>query len=101
MPGADTFIRLVVEGVLESGWDWLTIDFGDEGKSVATYTGDYRLAKLTSSWSRLPTVGVAQDVDQCTWHFLNLTGGEPDDTWTTADFTTIETAFTTFWTSLA
>src|SRR6185503_3555897 len=100
MPGADTFVRLVVEGVLESGWDWLTIDFGDEGKSVATYTGDYRLAKLTVSFAREPTVGVAQDVDQITYHFLNLTSGEPDDSWTVTDFTTVEGFFEQIWSSL-
>lgn len=97
MPGAETFVRLIVEGVLESGWDWLTIDFGEEGKSVATYTGDYTLAKLTVSWKRLPTVGVAQDVDQCTFHFLNLTGGEPDDTWTAADFIQVEDLVHDWW----
>lgn len=34
----------------------------------------------------------ADDAINCHFDFLNLTGGDPDDTWTTADFTTLETA---------
>jgi len=32
-----------------------------------------------------------------THHFLNLTGGDPDGTWTTGDYTTVESAFDTYW----
>lgn len=32
--------------------------------------------------------------------FLNTTGGDPDDTWITSDFTTIETALNTWWNSV-
>lgn len=67
---------------------------------MATWNAPYELRKLTVSWSRTPTVGVVQDRDMCTFHFLNLTGGVPDASWTTADYTTVETAFDTYWTSI-
>lgn len=37
--------------------------------------------------------------DDMTMHFdfLNITGGAPDDTWITADYTALETALETFW----
>lgn len=39
--------------------------------------------------------------DDIVAHFdwLNLTGGAPDDTWTTSDYTTMEAALLAFWTS--
>lgn len=64
------------------------------------WTGDFELRKLTVSWSRTPTSGVVQDPDMCTFHFLNLTADVPDDTWTTGDYTTVETAFDNFWSAV-
>jgi len=39
--------------------------------------------------------------DDATIHFdwLNITGGNPDDSWIDADYTTLETAMIAFWTS--
>lgn len=34
------------------------------------------------------------------WDFLNLTGDEPDDTWTPADYTTLETLMSAWWNTL-
>lgn len=95
-------LRWLIQVSMRSGlgFDWISVP-GAEGTQVMIWTGDYELRKLTVSWSRTPSVGVVQDRDQCTFHFLNLTGGDPDDTWVDADFTTIESAFDTFWTSQA
>lgn len=60
---------------------------------MAQYTGDYELRKLEVRWSRVPTVGVVQDKAVCTFHLLNLTAGEPDDTWTDADYASCESKF--------
>lgn len=40
--------------------------------------------------------------DTCEMHFdfVNFTGGNPDDTWTNADYTTLETALTTWHTAV-
>lgn len=40
------------------------------------------------------------DADVCHFDFLNMTGGSPDDTWTTTDFTGLETKIESFWTAL-
>lgn len=73
---------------------------GGFGVWLVEVTTDYELRKLTASWTRIPTSGVPQDAAQCTFHFLNLTGGVPDATWTDADYTTVETAFDTYWNAL-
>lgn len=91
------FIELVVLDA-EFGLSWITVPHEDV--HIATWSGTYELRKLTTSWSRTPTVGVVQDADMCTFHFLNLTGGDPDATWTTTDYTTVETAFDTYWTAI-
>lgn len=81
------------------GIDWITVPHGD-GTSVMIWDGDYELRKLTVAWSRTPTVGVVQDRDQCTFHFVNLTDGDPDATWTDADFVTVENAMDAFWSGI-
>lgn len=37
------------------------------------------------------------DAAEVHWDFLNITGGDPDDTWTSADFTTLEGLLSTWW----
>lgn len=61
------------------------------------YDAPYTLRKLQVSWQRTPASGVVQDAAVCTHHFINITDGVPDDTWTTDDYTTIENAYDTFW----
>lgn len=61
------------------------------------WSSGYELRELTVSYSRTPATGVIQDAAMTTHHFLNLTGGDPDSTWTTGDYTTVEAAFDTFW----
>jgi hypothetical protein len=70
------------------------------GLYVAEYTGNFELRKLAVHWSRTPSVGVVQDDDICTFHFLNLTAGAPDATWIAADYAQVETAFDAFWTAI-
>lgn len=70
-----------------------------EGSPIVWTTG-YELRKLTVSWIRSVGSAPPQDAAQCTFHFLNITGGDPDPTWIDADFTTVENAFDTFWTAL-
>lgn len=45
------------------------------------------------------TAGVAPADDDALMHFdfLNITGGSPDDTWITSDYTTLEALLTTWW----
>jgi len=64
---------------------------------TATWTEDYELRLMTAAYSRTYTGGPPQDNEITTHHFLNLTGGSPDDTWTTSDYTQVETAFGAYW----
>lgn len=47
-------------------------------------------------FARAPT-GSVEDVATTHMDFLNLTGGEPDDTWVDADFLALEAAMSTWW----
>lgn len=95
-PTPNPFINLVVQAATALGGDWFSNPW-KTGTQMAVYTGNYELRKLQVSWARTPTVGVVQDADICTFHFLNITNGVPDATWTTADYTTVEGAFDTYW----
>jgi hypothetical protein len=79
----------------------LTVSVPNEwGLALAEYTANYELRKLEVHWSRTPSVGVVQDDDICTFHFLNLTAGAPDATWVDADYAQVEAAFDAAWTSI-
>jgi hypothetical protein len=78
----------------------LTVSVPNEwGLALAEYTASFELRKLEVHWSRTPSVGVVQDDDICTFHFLNLTAGSPDAPWIDADYAQVESAFDTFWTT--
>lgn len=86
------------------GYVWVETNLvpGPDGLGVwmAEWTTSYELRKLQVSYVRTPASGVAQDPAMTTHHFLNLTGGLPDASWITADYTTVESAFDTYWTAL-
>jgi hypothetical protein len=81
-------------------YDWITVPTEEEGTHMATYTGSYELRKLTVSWSRTPAVGVVQDADMCTFHFVKLSSGAPDASWDATNYGTVETAADAFWTAI-
>lgn len=90
--------ELIIRWIVESfpdGFQWIRSE-GD----VAIYEGAFELAKLQVSWNRTPMVGVVQDPDMCTFHFLNFTDGEVDDSWSSADYAQVESAFGAFWTAI-
>ena|SRR3982751_880869 len=70
------------------------------GSCRVKWDSPYELRKLTAKWSRAVGLTPTQDAGMCTFHFLNLTGDVPDATWTTTDYTTVETAFETYWTGI-
>jgi hypothetical protein len=76
----------------------LVTDNGED--SIVDYTTNVDLRKLQVRFQRTPVGGVIEDVDVCTFHFLKLNGATPDGTWLTADFTTAESAFDTWWTAV-
>lgn len=50
-------------------------------------------------FDRTPT-GSTEDVALCTLDFINMTSGNPDDTWVDADFIQLESRLDTFWTAV-
>lgn len=65
------------------------------GTSAAA-TGGIGVRRCQLVFSRIPASGV-EGTAVTTIDFLNLTGGNPDDTWVDADFTTLEGHLDTFW----
>jgi hypothetical protein len=59
------------------------------------YTGAFHLRKVSMIFSR-----ANEDVAAITAHILNLTGGNPDDTWIDADYTAVTARFVALWTAL-
>lgn len=95
-PGLPPYIQILVK-IVELGGDWFSNPFYTGEGHMAVWSAPYEIRKLEVHWSRTPTVGVVQDDDICTFHFLNITSGVPDASWTTTDYTTVENACDTFW----
>jgi len=70
------------------------------GGCPVQWTSGYELRKLTVSFSRTHASAPIQDAAQITFHLLNLTGSDPDATWTSSDYGTAETALAAWWTSM-
>jgi hypothetical protein len=70
------------------------------GGCPVQWTSGYELRKVTTLYDRTDDAGFDQDYAMTTLHLLNLTGGDPDATWTTSDYTTVEGFLDAFWTTL-
>lgn len=73
--------------------DYVTL--GDD----ATQGGGVGVRRATLVLDR-SAITVPDDAMLMHFDFLNLTSDQPDDTWTTADFTALEARFTTWWAAL-
>lgn len=69
------------------------------GASAAAGAGNIGIRRATLHFDRA-SYAPADDDMTCHFDFLNYTSGAPDDTWTTADYTTLETTLTAFWAQL-
>lgn len=92
-------------------WKKVAIEVGG---ALAAYVVDQLLEKQTATggvaavewrrmqmqFSRLVPSGFTEDRAVCTFDFLNITSGDVDNTWITSDYTTLETALDTWWTSV-
>jgi hypothetical protein len=99
------WIEFVTQAFEEKYGGWQQPDLLDPcrtglGGCPVQWTSGYELRRLTVGWSRTPSIGVVQDKDMCTFHFLNLTAGAPDATWTSGDYTSVETSVASFWNAL-
>lgn len=55
--------------------------------------------RATLVFGRTPPGTFTDDNADCHLDFMNITGGSPDDTWTTGDYTTMETHINAWWAS--
>src|SRR4051794_20634981 len=51
-------------------------------------------------FTRTPPGTGSEDVAVMHFDFLNMTSGEPDDTWTAADYTTLQADIAAWWTGI-
>lgn len=61
---------------------------------------DVEWRRLQVHFARSVPTGFVEDRAICTFDFINITSGDIDTTWITSDYTSIETAFDTWWTSI-
>lgn len=66
------------------------------GASAAPGTGHVGVRRATLFFDRA-SYSPADDDMTVHFDFMNMTAGEPDDTWITSDFTGLETLLTTWW----
>lgn len=97
---ADAAVHLFFDVIPSRFGGWQQPDTIALEDNEIMWTTGYELRKLTVSWARHEGTTPPQDAAQCTFHFLNLTGGDPDATWIDGDFTTVEGAFDTFWAAI-
>lgn len=93
--GRKIILRVLEESVRFEGFSWVRTS-----EDLVEWDAPFELRKLTVGFSRAPSVGVVQDLDMCTFHFLNLTADVPDASWTTGDYAQVESAWTAFWTTI-
>lgn len=86
-------IRVFVSPDLVPDADFLT-------RYLMEFTSAFELRELTVKWSRTVGLSPAEDHAMCTFHILNETGGVPDASWITADYTTVEGHFDTWWNAI-
>lgn len=67
---------------------------------VATFPGPFSLRKLHVIWGRGSGAALPEDDAICTFHFMKLVGGNPDDDWTDSNFLRVEQLFDAAWGAL-
>jgi len=68
--------------------------------SVADYSAPFELRKAQIRWGRNSGAAAGTDDAVTTHHFIKVAAGVPSSTWVEADFTGIESAIATFWTTM-
>lgn len=86
----------------QSGTDhpYAAAQTGSLGTSALGGAGNVGVRRVLVKYDRT-TVEAGMDPAEVHFDFLNLTAGSPDDTWTSGDYTTLETALDTFFTAIA
>lgn len=93
-------------------WTWGGIDFqhgsghpygtSDTGPSAGASAAAGAGVGVRRAVLHVDRTGLVAGADDAEFHFdfLNITGGSPDDTWTSTDYSTLEGYLDTFWTAV-
>jgi hypothetical protein len=68
--------------------------------SVATYSAPFELRKVQLIWSQKDAAVASEDSRVTTFHLAKVSGGAVSSDWVAGDFTTLQTAFGSFWDTL-
>lgn len=83
-------------GVKGSGYLWgIAEELLDYNGNVEDES-ELQWRRLTVEWQRSTPVGTSEDHAFITLDFVNITGGQIDTSWVTADYTAVETALLTW-----
>src|SRR6186997_3090031 len=105
MSDTPSFIEIISALFEERFGGWQQPDMMDPcraglGGCPVQWNSGYELRRVTTLYDRIDDAGFDQDYAMTTLHLLNLTDGDPDSTWTTGDYTTVEGFLDAFWTTL-
>lgn len=96
------FVRfaLIVATTAYSNWDTISAQFDRHVENPTSPIFGYYVQHI---WQMKDQSGTFSDKERamCGVHWINTTGGDPDYTWTSADYALIESGFQTLFTSLA
>lgn len=68
--------------------------------AVTTITGNFEVRRVQLEFSVTGAALIDEDVRVITFHHIKLSGGQPVLTWDAADFSALDTAYTTFWNNI-
>jgi hypothetical protein len=77
-----------------------TSEYAGRLAEVTTYNEPFELRKVQFIWSITDAATAMEDARVATFHLLKAPGGTPTSDWLAADFTALDTAFGTWWTTL-
>lgn len=96
-PGLPIQLRIAIQvAKLSKYGDWF-VWVEQEGVFRLQWNAPYELREVDLAFTRDVSGAPVDDRALITFHLLNLTGGSPDSTWTTGDFTAAEALFDTWW----
>jgi len=78
----------------------LSSEFAGRVVEVATYSDPFELRKVHFIWSAQDAAVAAEDARVITFHLAKVSGGSVTADWLAADFTALDAAFSTWWTTM-
>lgn len=96
------FVRFAVAGgaIAYQNWDTIRATFDRVKEDVPGPILGYYVQHVFEAMDSSGTFST-RERGMCGVHWLNSTGGDPDTTWTSADYALVEAGFATLWSTIA